>query len=74
MEKEAHEEADKDRQQEPTYDFCTALGLVIEIMVMNHAVSFADLAPESARPNVSDQILLAGATASVRSTQPMLQC
>jgi len=33
---------------------------MIEIVVMNHAVSFAGLAPERARPNVSDGIFLAG--------------
>lgn len=41
---------------------------MIEIVVMNHAVSFADLAPESARSNVNGRKLFGGATASVRDS------
>ena len=60
MGKEAHEEADKDRQKEPAYDFCTTLRLVIEIVVVNHAISFAGIAPERARPNVGDSFFCGG--------------
>jgi hypothetical protein len=45
MGKEAHEEADKHRQKEPAHNFCTTLRLVIEKVVVNHAISFASLAP-----------------------------
>jgi hypothetical protein len=53
VDKKAHEEADKDRQQNPAHDVCIAFRLMIEIVVMNHAISSADLAPGSARPNVN---------------------
>jgi hypothetical protein len=64
--KKAREEAEEEHQYNPGYDAGATVRLVSQIMVVSHAISFADLAQIARGPHVGGSSFFGGVTAPAR--------